>query len=110
MSKKVKDTKGWLLVEHNKSIEEINITEPGLEKKKSFSVKDLKRNKTFTEKAMIVIQYILLTKGKKERYENVIENFCHGWNISREGFNKLIKILLEVSPLPIIVKDLIMAQ
>ena len=36
MSEKVKDTKGWLLVEHKKSIEEINVTEP-----------ELKRNKTF---------------------------------------------------------------
>ena len=58
MSEKVKDTKGWLLLEHKKSIDEVNVIEP-----------ELTRNKTFSEKAMIVIQYILLSKDKHERYE-----------------------------------------
>ena len=39
MSGKSKATKGWLLLEHKKSIDEVNITEP-----------ELKRNKTFSEK------------------------------------------------------------
>ena len=60
MEKHMKATHGWLSQEHKKVCKELNIIEP-----------TLKRKKTITEKTMIALQYLLLSKYKL-RNENIL--------------------------------------